>query len=241
MSALCTYIMEIDDAEYLEKHWIQSTKPYPISLSIQKLKNILDVNKSMDKEYFNIAVRMIACSDALFLLENKYHYMDLQFCSISNYGQDPRLRAKLDTNVLANLFECWPDMEYNISNCSQILLNTRSIYIMDYMLLPSWFKGNDPSMYYIHKIHNIANNMNVAMELANPTWKDDIYMWRRIVPSWVPKTLNWDLSGFLVINFIHSWNGGKRLPCISTTSSVLKTKFLVELTKYQEKNVMTIF
>ncbi|PWZ08814.1 hypothetical protein Zm00014a_033240 [Zea mays] len=248
MSALCTYIMEIDDAEYLEKHWIQSTKPYPISLSLQQLKNILDVNKPMDKDCFNIAVRMIACSDALFLLENKYHYMDLQFCSITNYGQDPRLRAKLDTNVLANLFECWPDMEYTISDCSQILLpfcflghfslyvfnmNTRSIYIMDSMPLPSWFKGNDPNMHYIHKIHNIANNMNVAIKLANPTWKDDIYMWRRIVPSWVPKTLNWDLSGFLVINFMHSWNG-KRLPCISTTSSVLRTKFLVELMKYQD-------
>ncbi|AQK90529.1 hypothetical protein ZEAMMB73_Zm00001d008728 [Zea mays] len=42
-----------------------------------------------------------------------------------------------------------------------------------------------------------------------------------------------DLSGFLVINFMHSWNG-KRLPCISTTSSVLRTKFLVELMKYQD-------
>ncbi|KAL5656517.1 hypothetical protein ACJX0J_035836, partial [Zea mays] len=29
---------------------------------------------------FNMAVRMIACNDALFLLEDKYHYMDLQFC-----------------------------------------------------------------------------------------------------------------------------------------------------------------
>jgi hypothetical protein len=28
------------------------------------------------------------------------------------------------------------------------------------------------------------------MKLINPTWKDDIYMWRRIVPSWVPKILN---------------------------------------------------
>jgi hypothetical protein len=61
------------------KHWIQSTKPYTISLSFQKLKNILDVNKPMDKDCFNMVVRMIACSDALFLLENKYHYMDLQF------------------------------------------------------------------------------------------------------------------------------------------------------------------
>jgi hypothetical protein len=133
-------------------------------------------------------------------------------------------RAKLDTNILANLFECWPDMEYNISDCSQVSytplyyfiifnffllrclynlqilfpfcflghfslyvfnMNTRSIYIMDSMSLPSWFKGNNPSMHYIHKIHSIANNINATMELTNPTWKDDIYIWRRIVPSWV--------------------------------------------------------
>ncbi|KAL5678318.1 hypothetical protein ACJX0J_014449, partial [Zea mays] len=31
---------------------------------------------------FNMAVRMIACNDALFLLEDKYHYMDLQLCCI---------------------------------------------------------------------------------------------------------------------------------------------------------------
>ena len=47
-------------------------------------------------------------------------YLNANKQSISNYGQDPRLRAKLDTNVLANLFECWPDMEYNILDCSQV-------------------------------------------------------------------------------------------------------------------------
>jgi hypothetical protein len=62
---------------------------------------------------------------------------------------------------------------------------------MDSMHIPSWFKGDHPSMHSIHNIHYIANNMNVVMELANPTWKDDIYMWRRIVPTWVPRTLNW--------------------------------------------------
>eukprot|EP00267_Zea_mays_P056313 XP_023156349.1 uncharacterized protein LOC103632134 [Zea mays] len=80
MFVLCTYIMGIDNDKYLKKHWIQSTKPYPISLSLQKLKDILDVNKPMDTDCFNMAVRMIACNDSLFLLEEKYHYMDLQFC-----------------------------------------------------------------------------------------------------------------------------------------------------------------
>ncbi|PWZ36566.1 hypothetical protein Zm00014a_019353 [Zea mays] len=84
MFVLCTYIMGIDNDKYLKKHWIQSTKPYPISLSLQKLKDTLDVNKPMDTDCFNMAVRMIACNDALFLLEDKYHYMDLQFCVSSS-------------------------------------------------------------------------------------------------------------------------------------------------------------
>jgi hypothetical protein len=62
---------------------------------------------------------------------------------------------------------------------------------MDSMPIPSWFKGDHLSMHYIHNIHYIANNMNATMELVNPTWKDDIYMWRRIVPTWVPRILNW--------------------------------------------------
>ncbi|ONM35625.1 hypothetical protein ZEAMMB73_Zm00001d042515 [Zea mays] len=151
-------------------------------------------------------------------------------------------------NMLAKLLECWPDMEYDVSDCKQILLpfsflghftlyvlnmDTRSIYIMDSMPIPSWFKGDHPSMHYIHNIHYIANNMNAVMELANPTWKDNIYMWRRIVPTWVPRTLNWDLSGFLVINFMHDWNG-IRLPCICTNGNDLRTKFLVELLKYKD-------
>ncbi|KAL5679240.1 hypothetical protein ACJX0J_005625, partial [Zea mays] len=155
MFVLCTYIMGIDNAKYLKKHWIQSTKPYPISLSLQKLKDILDVNKPMDTDCFNMAVRMIACNDVLFLLEDKYHYMDLQFCSITKFGRDPRLRAKPDINMLAKLLECWLDMEYDVSDCKQILLpfsfmghftlyvlnmDTRSIYIMDSMPIPSWFK-----------------------------------------------------------------------------------------------------
>ncbi|ONL93702.1 hypothetical protein ZEAMMB73_Zm00001d027697 [Zea mays] len=209
MFVLCTYIMGIDNAKYLKKHWIQSTKPYPISLSLQKLKDILDVNKPMDTDCFNMAVRMIACNDVLFLLEDKYHYMDLQFCILLPFS----FMGHFTLYVLN--------------------MDTRSIYIMDSMPIPSWFKGDHPSMHYIHNIHYIANNMNAAMELANPTWKDDIYMWRRIVPTWVPRTLNWDLSGFLVINFMHNWNG-IRLPCICTNGNDLRTKFLVELLKYKD-------
>jgi hypothetical protein len=66
---------------------------------------------------------------------------------------------------------------------SVLNMDSRSVYIMDLMPILSWFKGNHPSMHYIHMIHNIANNMNVSMELANPSWKNDIYVWLRILPT----------------------------------------------------------
>ncbi|XP_039804219.1 uncharacterized protein LOC120668464 isoform X1 [Panicum virgatum] len=156
---LSNYIMSMDsNAEYLQKEWIRSTKPYPISLSLKKLKDILDVNKPMDPDCFNMAVRMLACNEAFLWCEDKYHYMDLQFCSISDFARDPRRRAKLDINQLAKLFECWPNMEYNISHCSNILLpynilghftlfilnmGARSVCIMDPMPLPAWLKGKE--------------------------------------------------------------------------------------------------
>ena len=70
-------------------------------------------------------------------------------------------------------------------------MDTRKVYIMDPRPLPSWFKGSDPSIHYIHKLHNIANNLKLATELAYPAWNDHIYVWRRILPPWVPKTLDW--------------------------------------------------
>ena len=70
-------------------------------------------------------------------------------------------------------------------------MDTRRVYIMDPRPLPSWFKGSDPSIHYIHKLHNIANNFKLAMESAYPKWHDHIYVWRRILPRWVPKTLDW--------------------------------------------------
>ena len=70
-------------------------------------------------------------------------------------------------------------------------MGARCVGIMDPMPLPAWFKGHHPSIHYVHKLHNIANNMKLAMELAYPAWNDHIYVWDRILPPWVPKTLDW--------------------------------------------------
>ncbi|KAL6888444.1 hypothetical protein ACP4OV_009470 [Aristida adscensionis] len=104
LDALCGYIMLIDDANSLEKEWIQITKPYPISLSLKKLQDILNVDKPMDSDCFNMAIRMLACNEALLMIEDKMHYMDLKFWSIIDVKRDPRHRAKLDVEGLAKLF-----------------------------------------------------------------------------------------------------------------------------------------
>ncbi|KAG8070150.1 hypothetical protein GUJ93_ZPchr0006g46000 [Zizania palustris] len=63
---------------------------------------------------------------------------------------------------------------------------------------------------------------------TNPEWNDDVYKWHRVLPTWVPKTFDCNLTGYLVINYMRAWNG-IRLPLISTDKNVLRTKFLVEI------------
>ncbi|KAL6645827.1 hypothetical protein ACP70R_017435 [Stipagrostis hirtigluma subsp. patula] len=217
LDALCGYIMLIDHPDYLEKEWIRITKPYPISLSLKKLQDILNVNKPMDSDCFNMAIRMFACDEALFMLDNKMHYMDLKFWEIIEVERDPRCRAKLDVERLAKLFEEWPDMDYCISDCKNVShfilfildMEARSVLILGPRPIPAWFKGIHADMYYIHKVHYIANNVKLAMEVVNPTWNDDIYVWRREVPTWVPQTKDWNMTGFLVFHFMCAWDGSK--------------------------------
>ena len=39
----------------------------------------MDVQKPMDKDCFNMGVRMFACDEINLLMDEQYHYMDLQF------------------------------------------------------------------------------------------------------------------------------------------------------------------
>lgn len=70
-------------------------------------------------------------------------------------------------------------------------METRNISIMDPMPIPTEFKLKPRRLWYVHKIKNIANNVDLAMELVNPKWNDNIYFWRRILPTWVPRTADW--------------------------------------------------
>uniref|UniRef100_J3KU50 Uncharacterized protein n=1 Tax=Oryza brachyantha TaxID=4533 RepID=J3KU50_ORYBR len=77
----------------------------------------------MDKDCFNMAIRMLACNEFLMFLDDTIHYIDLQFWTISDFHREPRRHAKLDIRRLAKLFECWPGMEYKISQCSNVTIS----------------------------------------------------------------------------------------------------------------------
>ena len=67
----------------IRKVWIQSSKPYPISLSLRKLQEMLKDDLPMDKDCFNLVVRKIMFDDIQTAQKTKQlidkHYLDMKF------------------------------------------------------------------------------------------------------------------------------------------------------------------
>jgi len=64
---------------------VRSSKPFPIGLSLKKIQDILRMDKPMENEYFNMAIRIVACDEIIQLVETDVHYMDIRFC-VSYYN-----------------------------------------------------------------------------------------------------------------------------------------------------------
>ena len=122
---------------------MRSSEPYPLGLSLKQIQQILTSDQDMDKDCFNMAVRILACDDIQLLIEPPVHNMGLRFsvsCHItSNYyhhhvskpcvltqsalsdgTKHPKWRVKPDIKKLATFFHGWPEIDNNISSCRVI-------------------------------------------------------------------------------------------------------------------------
>nr|XP_045084234.1 uncharacterized protein LOC109774401 isoform X1 [Aegilops tauschii subsp. strangulata]XP_045084341.1 uncharacterized protein LOC123493955 isoform X1 [Aegilops tauschii subsp. strangulata] len=201
------HIMSIHNADSREKEWIRSSKPYPLSISLRQLQDLLKNTRAIDVDSFNMAVRVNATDDIQWAKDTPYHYMDLRFSMILNDStQDPKLRLPFDAQryIIAKLFHCWPDMCFDVSVCKLILLPfcttgrfilflfdllDRTITILDPLPLSDAWKKN-PSQKDIFKIQCISFHLNIALQDAIPGWNDDVFRWHRIIPIGVPKNPN---------------------------------------------------
>ncbi|OQU77781.1 hypothetical protein SORBI_3009G101600 [Sorghum bicolor] len=237
-----TYIWSIDNQEWLDKEWVLSTTPYPISISLRTIRDILDKSKPMDSGCFNMAVRTVACNEARFIIEeDKWCFMDLKFCDIAQIGRDTRCRDEINYEELAGLFECWTPCYY-IKDCSTVLLpyhrdrlyilfiidmRKKIVYIMDPLAPKLKYTGTDRCSPYLTTLHDIAYHFNHAMKLANATWNIDISEWHPEVPTWTPKNYSWKVSGFLVYSYLKEWDGNRLF--VHPGGGSLRTECLVDI------------
>ncbi|XP_037474052.1 uncharacterized protein LOC119350214 [Triticum dicoccoides] len=128
LAGLSNYIVSINDVGCLEKVWVRSSTPDPMSLCLKKLQCILNMEQPMYKNCFNTTVLMLACDEGVLFTDPPIHYMDLRFCSMlleSTRGQ--KFCEKETIQTLATLFDSWPGMETDISSCKKIYLPYASI------------------------------------------------------------------------------------------------------------------
>nr|TKW21673.1 hypothetical protein SEVIR_4G135600v2 [Setaria viridis] len=181
------------------KEWVWSSDPYPISLSLKNLQDILDVNRSMDVDVFNQAVRMLACYMATMLREPNNHFMDLTFSYICGYRRHPHNRVKHDPKLLWSFIsECRLVVVpyYACGRFSMFAFDKHAsmIAIIDPSPVHHNPAYNHPSYYYLPRIQKIARTYNRAMDEIDSSWNDDIYDWNHIYPC---------LTGFLVIELMN--------------------------------------
>ncbi|KAG0549557.1 hypothetical protein BDA96_01G265800, partial [Sorghum bicolor] len=193
LSAIYTIIHLIGSDETFDKDWVRSTRPYPISLSLRKIKNILNEDREMDHECFNMAIQKAVCNQDMMLKKQKYHFMDLKFAEITRFGRDQRCCGKIDKvyhEKLRKVLEYWPNMEYKITDCSHILLpyykdgtyilfildmQNKIVHIMDPLEDETCLEGYNQKMAYIPTLHTIARRLSLAMGLTNAKWTGNIY------------------------------------------------------------------
>uniref|UniRef100_M8CGP4 Ubiquitin-like protease family profile domain-containing protein n=1 Tax=Aegilops tauschii TaxID=37682 RepID=M8CGP4_AEGTA len=241
---LCLFISMVDDVPMLESEWVKSSQPYPISLNLRQLKNILKNDEYMDADCFNMVVRILGCHDVQLARDVPVHYMDLRFCSMSHYAQVPSHRDGMDIAMLAQLFDSKPDSnEYHISECDTIVLpcdilglfllfafgqHKKVVSILDPFSIPTFGK---------HILETMANDLNLALQAANPAFKDDILIWGCKVPI-VPTNSYGPPFGYLVFNLMHSWHDGTLHFPVPKDDFELRKRFLVHILKYEENEVL---
>ena len=125
------------------KEWVRNTTPHPMGLSLKKIQGILNMEKHMDNDCFNMVMHLLGCDESFGFLDPPKQYMDLRFCvSYHNYyfrkfsinmflsfftqttildsTQDRKFCDKTTIQMLATLFDSPPGNDYNISSCNMV-------------------------------------------------------------------------------------------------------------------------
>ncbi|PNT76290.1 hypothetical protein BRADI_1g46820v3 [Brachypodium distachyon] len=237
-SGLCNYIKSINSAETLEKVWVQSSGPYPISLTLKRLQRMLNEKLPMEHDCFNLVVRKIMFDDIQTAKKTKglisKHYLDMRFW--------------LDLEQLAYSVSSWPGIKYNVSSCktvrplpytcqhnffynihlisslfqihipiqsnngfilSVLAKDTRAVYILDPTPIDHIYQRN-PYAKYVPRLLWIAEHLPKAMTNACPgsTWNENIFLWHQHIINNIP-IRNRELSGYLITLFMSTWDDEK--------------------------------
>ncbi|KAM0880584.1 hypothetical protein ACQ4PT_033469 [Festuca glaucescens] len=159
---------------------------------------------------------------------------------VTDSTKDPKLRLPFDgkRQIMAAMCDCWPGMEFHVSDCNSILLpyrtsgedyilfvfnlDQRTVTLLDPIPSPDMCKTRLHHK-YVFKLKEISFYLNIALQDAIEGWKDDIFLWRRITPCGLPTNNDSHMSGFLVLKFMRWWDGQEVIRANGTVGIELKS------------------
>ncbi|AQK78898.1 hypothetical protein ZEAMMB73_Zm00001d035351 [Zea mays] len=247
---LCDYIMTIQDATILEAKWVRSFKPYRIDLTVKTLQELLNVNKDMPIDCFNMAVRILAHNEPnrLSLAKRRItkHYMDLRFCEMCGFDKESKSYKDPTAIELAETLTNWPQMNYYITLCKFVLMPWRystgyvlfiinhankSVFVFNFTPIPEWCK-DIPLKFFWEVMLLISKKYKAAYGVKRIGWSHDIYMWRHSIRPDAPIDLKGVNTGHFALHIMEWWESGLKAQ-FSMDGATLRRNLLIDLLTYE--------
>ncbi|TVT98768.1 hypothetical protein EJB05_55906, partial [Eragrostis curvula] len=226
-SGICAYLSLLDSKDHLQSTWVSSNDPYPIKLTCEKLRDIMDLKKPMDVDCFNLGICLMARYEFKALKGSKTvdkHLMDLRFCSLAQFTCGNKFKSPVDVGDWGKSLDYWGGVDYDISSCKWILVpvssgpyfslyiferekynKDKTIYVLD--PAPSNAKKQQQPKVYGLKIIKMDPCLRNAMNERSIEWNENLFLfWDHKIPE---KVTEYDsiLSGYMILHFMQTWTG----------------------------------
>ncbi|ONM22730.1 hypothetical protein ZEAMMB73_Zm00001d006072 [Zea mays] len=183
------------------------------------------------------------------MIKDKKHYMDMRFWRMVGFGKLPKYHQDPTAEELANTLDCWPSLNYYITDCKYVLMpwkfngcytlfiidhGKKHVTFIDFTPTQDWCKHMSYKR-FAEAIIMAFKKYKIAYNKKRSGWADDIFKWEHTIRSGLPLDLKGVNTSYFVLQAMVMWGSGRRME-FNRDAKILRRNFVIDLLSYEENS-----